>query len=129
MSEPDWTPRREGNTYCSPACGGGCTLEAYRKAEHEAIALASRLGPNWKPVVWENLGWHYKVVLRPGSEAMLAVYPERGGQYWIDSRLLGSQYNLHHSDPVQGVRDLLTNAEAEAHRTLEACKFLREAAS
>jgi hypothetical protein len=49
-------------TYCSPACGGGCSRESYEKAHVSAKKLASRLGKGWTPSVWENLGWHYCVI-------------------------------------------------------------------
>ncbi len=56
-----WTPVREGGVYCSPACGGRCTFAKYQLARKKALALASRLGPSWKALISENLGWHWKV--------------------------------------------------------------------
>jgi hypothetical protein len=62
----DWTPVRNGKYYCSPACGGHCTYEAFEKATKDAEALAQlcakEIGGVWKPVVHENLGWHWHVV-------------------------------------------------------------------
>jgi len=60
-----WKPRLYGpmdETYCSSACGGGCTRESYEKAHEVSKKLASRLGKGWTPRVWENLGWHYCVI-------------------------------------------------------------------
>ena len=54
------TPVRDGDRYCSPACGLGCTWDAYLRATSAANDLCSMLGEGWKPVVWENLGWHYR---------------------------------------------------------------------
>ena len=54
-----WSPVRNGDIYCSPRCGHGCTHSAYLNAVAAADALAARIGPDWKPHVWENLGWHY----------------------------------------------------------------------
>lgn len=54
-----WSPIRQGDTYCSPGCGYGCTYEAYLTAHIKAERLAHRCGKGWKPRVWENLGWHY----------------------------------------------------------------------
>src|SRR5690349_17129603 len=38
----------------------------YKTTEKEATDLANQLvsvlGKGWKAIVWENLGWHYKVV-------------------------------------------------------------------
>lgn len=69
-----WTPILRGDTYCSPACGGGCTKSAHDKALADAAALAERLGAGWTPHVWENLGWHWDVrkgvaTIRPVGDA------------------------------------------------------------
>lgn len=58
----NWKPQLRGEIYCSSACGGGCTKAAYDTATENATNLSKRLGPDWKPIVFENLGWHYKVV-------------------------------------------------------------------
>lgn len=54
-----WTPVLSGNTYCSPACGGGCHYSAFLTANKKANALARALWTGWMPMVWENLGWYY----------------------------------------------------------------------
>jgi hypothetical protein len=56
-----WAPRRYGPYYCSPACGGSCTYDAYVRATIDAGLLAQLLGPAWTPHVFENLGWHTHV--------------------------------------------------------------------
>jgi len=67
----DWIPRRRGDIYCSPACGGNCTYADYLKATKAADRLCKRLkGVGWKPRVHENLGWHYNVY-----NGHLQVYP------------------------------------------------------
>ena len=76
-----WKPVAAGRTYCSPACGYGCTLKMFNDARQHAQALAVRLAlsfkrdgaaATWEPRVWENLGWHYEVTVRGISE--LRVY-------------------------------------------------------
>lgn len=57
-----WEPVRRGPVYCAPACGGGCTWLAYQECVKQAAALAKRLGKEWEPRVWENLGWYWEVV-------------------------------------------------------------------
>lgn len=57
-----WTPVQRGEIYCSPRCGHGCTRAAYDRAVTEADELAKRMGDGWLPVIWENGGWHYKVI-------------------------------------------------------------------
>lgn len=56
-----WKPVRKGLIYCAPACGSGCTRAEFDKATLSSAALAKRMGPRWKPEVWENLGWHWAV--------------------------------------------------------------------
>lgn len=56
-----WKPVRRGDIYCAPACGNGCTYQAYLNAVAAAKQLAKEL-PGFKPHVWENLGWHYSAV-------------------------------------------------------------------
>lgn len=48
----------EAGTYCSPACGGGCTITAYEAAKKLANEMVVELGNGWVPNVFENLGWH-----------------------------------------------------------------------
>lgn len=71
-----WTPRRKGDIYCSPACGGetkwGCTWAEYQAAKRAAKALCDRIGKGWRPRVWENLGWHYSAISPCGR---LKVHP------------------------------------------------------
>lgn len=62
MGELSWKARRRGALYCAPACGGGCTRAAYERAVSESKKLAKHLGKGWRPEVWENLGWHWKVI-------------------------------------------------------------------
>ena len=55
-------PVKRGPFYCSPWCGAKCTIVAYDAACFKGKALAEQLGPNWKPHVWENMGWYYSAV-------------------------------------------------------------------
>lgn len=56
-----WKPIKRGAIYCSPACGGKCSVATFNKATFDAKALAKKMGPEWVPEVWENLGWHWSV--------------------------------------------------------------------
>lgn len=82
-----WDPRRRGPFYCSPACGGRCTWDAYQKAQRSVRALVRSFGPGWTPRIWENFGWHWEVRdttghLRVGScgrgLARYSAYVSRG---------------------------------------------------
>jgi len=73
----DQGPYGDG-TYCSQRhCGLGCTRAQYDNVQDAAAALARRLGPGWSPVLWENLGWHYKVVSASGH-LTVSVYERVG---------------------------------------------------
>lgn len=67
-----WKPRRRGEIFCSPLCGGLCTWRAYQCAVRAATTLAKRLGKGWTAQVSENLGWHYAV---QDASTCLNVYP------------------------------------------------------
>ena len=60
-----WTPRlyleKGRRVFCSEVCGGGyttCSLKAYKDAIALSNAAVRRMGPGWKAVPFENLGWH-----------------------------------------------------------------------
>lgn len=65
-----WDPKRNGETYCSKACGGMCTWQSFQLATAKAEGLAAGLGADWKANVWENLGWHWEVVFGTGDQAV-----------------------------------------------------------
>ena len=56
--KPDWTPVLNGDRYCSPACGSGCTRQQHDAAQVLAEETAQALGGAFEAHVWENLGWH-----------------------------------------------------------------------
>lgn len=56
-----WTPIRNGEIFCSPACGGQCKRVDFDHVSAQAGVLAAKLGRGWMPIVWENLGWYFKV--------------------------------------------------------------------
>ena len=60
MNNLSHTPVSNGNTYCAPFCGRGCTYSEFDIATAEANQLVIELGEGWKSRVWENLGWHYE---------------------------------------------------------------------
>lgn len=82
MKQLSWKAVRRGATYCSPGCGAKCTWEKYQHAKRMARALAKRLGPGWKPEVWENMGWHWKAA-GPGGALVYDQGIYGGGpHYW-----------------------------------------------
>ena len=103
--ELSWRPVRKGDVFCAPACGRGCTHAEYVHALTSAAAVVRRLGPGWRPVVSENLGWHYSVELVSG----IKVHCNAGPSYWADITIDGRQYHSYHmvdaADAVQVVVD------------------------
>lgn len=93
----DWKPSRRGPIYCSTACGGRCTYADYLKARSKAHKLAKRLGKGWQPHVWENLGWHYKVIFKAG---ILSVHSDNSawleieGRQWIEDEATTPELNV-----------------------------------
>lgn len=110
--EPDWKPVRRGLIYCSPACGGGCTVAQHLRATLAADKLVRQLthgtGRGWKARVWENLGWHYAA-----ERGTLTVYPTSGVYYCLLSDCVGAsgcgaliwtESAAYYKDPVKAVR-------------------------
>lgn len=64
-----WTPReymeKGRKVFCSEACGGGyatCSVKSYKKALAQCKDAVRQMGPGWKAVPFENLGWHSVIV-------------------------------------------------------------------
>lgn len=49
--------------------------EAY--CRRRATAIAKQLGPDWGVEVWNNLGWHWRVILTFGANQIVVVWPNR----------------------------------------------------
>lgn len=86
-----WEPLHKGPLYCSPACGGGCTWTAFRRAKREAAALCKELGPGWEPRVYENLGWHWEV-----GFGAIRLHPAYGGGYGVVAREVSCDRSTPH---------------------------------
>lgn len=74
LDKLSWDPILRGPVFCSPACGGRCTKRAYDAAVCDSAAMCELLGDGWKPRVWENLAWHWCVILPVGGTATVALY-------------------------------------------------------
>jgi hypothetical protein len=128
-----WTPVSRGETYCSPACGAGCTRREYDRAVRDADRLVKRLrGSGWRAEVWENVGWHFRAVSgtvqvygdRRGEGGRLrysclisddAGSPEGGSVLWTDRCP-----DRCHDDPNEAVASMFASAVAATTRVLEA---------
>jgi len=127
-----WTPKANGDRYCAPACGRGCTKTEYDNAVVNADALVKRLkGTGWRPVIFENMGWHWRAISGP-----VQVYPSDGGKFWamIGGRpkdnvgglaMWTPERCLYAKDPNRAVRAALRYVEnkmAELNKTLAAAR-------
>lgn len=102
-----WIPVRNGNRYCSPSCGRGCTFAEHETAVANADKLATALGSGWKVRVWENLGWHW------GAEHEVTgarVYPGYRGGFFAYWRRWDTP---HPKSPTKAVDDLVAMVRAE----------------
>lgn len=71
------TPIRDGDVFCSPACGCKCKLAEFERAKNSAAALVAELGHGWNPRVWENCGWHFCAE----KGAAVVDYSKNGGHF------------------------------------------------
>jgi len=120
--EPDWTPRSLGNTYCSPACGFGCKRTDYDIVVLEAAALAERMGPEWMPRVWENLGWYYEV-----TKGVAVIHAHRyHGQILSYTAFFNTvpQVVAHSREPEDALASVLKQSKAMEQEITKALSVL-----
>lgn len=74
-------PVRNGDTYCSPSCGQGCTIHQYNEAACVAQELVDALGPakhkyaaGWEKRALESQGWYGTAVLKLDGEVWATAY-------------------------------------------------------
>lgn len=83
-----WKPVRDGDKYCSPACGMGCTYAEYLATVNNANFAAEMAGKGWKTDIWENLGWHYQIIDKTGH---LKVTVDTSGISYLYHAYLGDK--------------------------------------
>ncbi len=110
MSKLSWKPVLKGKIYCSPACGGNCTLAQFNQVTKLAIALAKRLGDGWEPVVKENLHWFWCV---HNKKACLTIWPGITGDYsaWYEPGV--KQWIYDAKTPEKAIKLAVNAARAE----------------
>jgi hypothetical protein len=111
-----WTPKLQGDVFCSPACGGGCKKADFDRANEVAKALASMMGHGWAPRVWENLGWHFEV-----AKGCATICLETSGQYTASIRFslsdkVESYIAETDSDPRAAMRRVMVDLEGTIAR-------------
>lgn len=111
-NEDCWTPVRDGDVFCAPACGHKCTLADFERATVGAAALVAELGEGWQPRVWENDGWNFSA--EKGSAKV--DYSEIEGCFTasIDAGVFQQrheQFRGKGSSPRAAMKAVLTEAE------------------
>lgn len=91
-----WTPIRDGDIFCAPACGRKCKLVDFECATASAAVLIGELGDGWEPRVWENCGWHFSA----GKGAATVDYSENGGHFTasIDAGVFHQRHEKFRAD-------------------------------
>lgn len=118
-SDKGWTPIHNGEIYCSPRCGGGCTFAKFVQAKTESAAIAKRLGKGWKTRVHENLGWHYSVISPTGTLRVSGPYGTLRASDGFSASLnkrgdIGIRFSGHGPTPEKAIAATLKAARKEA---------------
>jgi hypothetical protein len=110
MRNLNWKPKLKGNIYCSSACGGGCNRKDYDKAVKAGKKWANKLGRGWKYRVWENLGWHVKVL--KNEFCIHLEYGKPGCAYLNPVKNIGGFGNFytHGNQPIDMMKKMVTEA-------------------
>ena len=104
-----YKPQHRGTTYCSSFCGRGCTWDEFQLAKRDAKKLATSLGKGWKPDVWENLGWHYRVWSPCGR---ISVHPHYTA-FLGDPFESGGRWAEHGKTARSAIRNVIAVAKAK----------------
>ena len=112
MNKLSWTPVRDGERFCSPACGRGCTSEEHHLASAVASATAAAFAADWRAEVWENLGWHWVIVSPDGR---LKVHPNYGHGFsaFLGTPGPGGRWSAHGRTVQEAVTAVVTKAKSE----------------
>lgn len=99
-------------TYCSPACGAGCSRAAFENAQDKSKVLAKVMGKGWKPVVWENMGWHWKVVKGPAHIVPSIGVDKHYFTYFSSVKQFIGQHNNPQKALVLAIREARRHVKA-----------------
>jgi hypothetical protein len=109
-TKQDMIPVRRGKIYCARFCGCNCTYAEFKRATAESTSLAKRLGPSWKPRVFENAGWRWAVETRDG---ILKVHHTDFGGVRTYSAFLGRRWSANSPSVDEAIYVVISNAQAE----------------
>lgn len=115
-------PRLRGAIYCSPWCGGNCTKASFDSVTERAEKLAKHMGPGWRPIVHENLGWHGRVV--KGREALAEITFDRkrdGYTAWVQTR---PQFIVRGTNAKAALAEALRQADEHVKNVQRAVRLI-----
>ena len=118
-----WKPIRDGEIYCAPACGRGCTHAEYAKAISESDGYAQHLGAGWKTRVFENLGWHWELISPSGRLTVSPHYREKKLESFTASIQMKNGPGFHAND--KRPRAAISKVRAKVAQHADAMKALR----
>lgn len=116
-----WTPKLNGDVFCSSACGSGCKKADFDRATELAGVIAAKLGRGWIPRVWENLGWHFEVKKGAATVSLTGCGDYSASIEFSFNDRVTDQISEIHSDPriaVQQASDVMNNKIASLKRAL-----------
>lgn len=110
----------DGEVYCAPACGARCKTTDFIAAHQRAGFAIHALGRDWKPRIWENMGWH-SAVISPCGRIKLHINVYRGKisgytAFLGDPDSPGGNYAEHGATPRTAVRAVIAAAQADLAR-------------
>lgn len=126
MKKLSWKPRRRGEIYCAPACGGKCTYAQFVAAEAVTAALVAQLGgakAGWAPRVHENLGW-YAVAVNKRRYLAVHVYGDTYSVFFGPDAATsgGGRWVADGKNLAKAIKTVVKQAKAEAAAILTILK-------
>lgn len=92
-----------GTVFCSPWCGCNCKKADHDRAHVEGARLSNKMGKGWTYQVWENGGWHFKLV-----KGKVEIYPGHGGTFSCFLQTTPQFVSKQHKKPRDALREIVT---------------------
>lgn len=131
-----WVPRRRGEVFCAPACGGGCKWQQYHDlcVKGRKAVKSMEYPRDWRFDVSENLGWSLRLVHVPSGGRLTihhsTVTPEEWwAMYSHDSAGCGDvefsrQMDRCHATPQEAASGMLEAVEKYIEEIIKAAKAI-----
>lgn len=116
----DWKPVLKGKTYCSPACGGGCTKRQYERMANTGEDICLKLGEGWGFKLHENLGW-YVTVFSPCNHIIVT---KQGEDFEATLTAGEERFCVKHANVKTAVGDVVYKFNQHIHKLMKIAKDL-----